>query len=145
MNIQCLPPLNQLLMHRYINNTSNLTIAFIVYMYYIDYCIHFFFSQRYFQMFLVFIALICVPWMLLMKPIYMLIQHKRAKKVIHSFTKHNIISMYRETCLLRPPLLRPPLYEGHFYTCPRKITTMYMYMYLHLYKDHRPIGGQVGR
>ena len=44
--------------------------------------LHFFSLQRYFQMILVIIAVLCVPWMLLVKPIYLLVKHKREKNKV---------------------------------------------------------------
>ena len=41
----------------------------------------FFFVQKILQSFLVVLAVICIPWMLLMKPIYLLIEHRRSIRV----------------------------------------------------------------
>lgn len=41
-------------------------------------------AQKYFQTFLVILAVICIPWMLLIKPFYLLIKHKRRVKRLQS-------------------------------------------------------------
>ena len=40
-----------------------------------------FFVQKILQSFLVVLAVICIPWMLLMKPIYLLVEHRRSIRV----------------------------------------------------------------